>query len=76
MLFQVLFARFKLVFRFYNPYKHQKTPGFVMFSGVIEIEHWLKWVKSRNKGAAKYCSTRNLGKFLRKRDLELLPERL
>ena len=57
-------------FWFYNPYKHEKTPGFVMFSGVIEIQHWLKWVKSRNiKDAAKYCSTRNLGKFSRKRGL-------
>ena len=30
------------MFYFYTPWKHQKTGGFLMFSGGIEVEHWLK----------------------------------
>ena len=25
-----------------TPWKHQKTKGFLMFSGVMEMEHWVK----------------------------------
>ena len=32
------------MFHFYTPWK-QKTSGFLMFSGVIEVEHWLKMGK-------------------------------
>ena len=35
-------THFQPVFHFYAPWKHQKTSGFLMFSGGIEIEHWLK----------------------------------
>ena len=27
---------------FYTPWKHQKTGGFLMFRGGIEVEDWLK----------------------------------
>ena len=30
------------MFNFYNPWKRQKTYGFLMFSGGIEMEHWIK----------------------------------
>ena len=30
------------IFHFYSPWKQQKTGGFLMFSGGIEVEHWLK----------------------------------
>ena len=30
------------MFHFYILWKHQKTSGFLMFSGGIEVEHWLK----------------------------------
>ena len=33
---------FQPIFHFYIPWKHQKTGGFLMFSGGIEVEHWLK----------------------------------
>ena len=32
---------FKTMLHFYTPLKHQKTRGF-LFSGVKEMEHWLK----------------------------------
>ena len=35
-------THFQPVFHLYNPWKHQKTYGFLMFSGRIEVEHWLK----------------------------------
>ena len=34
-------THFKPMFHFYTPWK-QKTGGFLMFSGGIEVEHWLK----------------------------------
>ena len=42
------FINFQPMFHFYNPWKHQKTNGFLMFSGSIEVEHWLKigWLNS------------------------------
>ena len=33
---------FQPMFHFYTPRKHQKTSGFLIFSGGIEVEHWLK----------------------------------
>ena len=27
---------------FYTPWKHQKTGGFLIFTGGIEVERWLK----------------------------------
>ena len=33
---------FKPMFHFCIPWKYQKTGGFLMFSGGIEVEHWLK----------------------------------
>ena len=32
------------MFHFYTPWKHQKTDGFVMFSGGIEVDIGWKWV--------------------------------
>ena len=43
-MFQI-FNPFNPVFHFYNARKRQKTFGFLTFSGGMEIEHWLKWVK-------------------------------
>ena len=34
---------------FYSPKKHQKTFGFLTFSGDIEIEPGLKWVNLRTE---------------------------
>ena len=36
------------MFDFYTPWKHQKTLGFLIFSGVVKVERWLKigWQKS------------------------------
>ena len=33
---------FSPMFHFYTPWKHQKTSSFLIFSGGIEVEHWLK----------------------------------
>ena len=33
---------FQQLFHFYTPWKHQKAYGFLIFSGGIEVEHWLK----------------------------------
>ena len=30
------------LFRFCTPWKYLKTGGFLIFSGGIEVEHWLK----------------------------------
>ena len=30
------------MFRFYTPWKHQKTKSFLTFWGGIEMEHWAK----------------------------------
>ena len=35
-------VHFQPLFYFYTPWKYQKTFGFLMFLGVIEVEHWLK----------------------------------
>ena len=35
-------THFQTMFHFYTPWKHQKTSGFLTFSGSIEVEHWLK----------------------------------
>ena len=35
-------THFQPMFHFYTPRKHQKISGFLMFSGDIEVEHWLK----------------------------------
>ena len=37
-----LLTYFQPIFHFYTPWKHQKASGFRMFSGGIEVEHWLK----------------------------------
>ena len=33
------------MFPFYTPREHQKTKGFLLFSGVIKWEHWPEMVK-------------------------------
>ena len=40
--FGQILTHFRPMFHFYTPWKHQKTGGFLMFSGGIEMEHWLK----------------------------------
>ena len=35
-------THFQPVFHLYTPSKHQETGGFLMFSGGIEVKHWLK----------------------------------
>ena len=35
-------THFQQMFHFYTSWKHQKTGGFLMLSGNIEVEHWLK----------------------------------
>ena len=35
-------THFKPMFHFYISWKHQKTSGFLVFPGRIEVEHWLK----------------------------------
>ena len=35
-------THFQPMFHFYTPRKHQQIAGFLMFSGDIEVEHWLK----------------------------------
>ena len=35
-------THFKSMFHLYISWKHKKISGFLMFSGVIEIEHYLK----------------------------------
>ena len=35
-----------LLISFYTPWKHQKTEGFLMFSGGIETDRGMKWVNS------------------------------
>ena len=37
---QVSLTRFWQIFPFYAPWKHQKTKGFLVFSGGIKLEHW------------------------------------
>ena len=38
-------THFKPMFCFYARLKHQKTYGFLILSGGIEMEHWLKMDK-------------------------------
>ena len=38
---------FSPFFHFYAPWKLQKLKVFLTFSGGIEREHWLEWVKNR-----------------------------
>ena len=35
-------THFQPMFHSYNPWKHKKTGDFLMFSGGIEVECWLK----------------------------------
>ena len=44
--------KFITVISFYTPWKHQKTFGFLMFSGVIEIQQWLEMAYSHLKTKA------------------------
>ena len=43
---------FQPMFPFYSPWKHQKTFGFLLFSGGIKWEHWPSWERSLS-----YCIT-------------------
>ena len=40
---------FNRLFHFSTTWKCKKTFGFLMFSGGMEIEHWVKWVKCSNR---------------------------
>ena len=35
-------THFQPMFHFHTPWKYQKTEGCLIFSGGIEVEHWLK----------------------------------
>ena len=35
-------THFKSMFHIYIPCEHKKSPGFLMFSGGMEMEHWLE----------------------------------
>ena len=37
----ILLTQLQPMFHFYTPRKHQKTSGFLMFSGGTEVQHWL-----------------------------------
>ena len=37
-----LLTHFSPLLHFYTPWKHQETFGFLTFSGVKEMEHWVK----------------------------------
>ena len=37
-----LLTHFRPLLHFYTPWKHQETFGFLTFSGVKEMEHWVK----------------------------------
>ena len=39
-LIRVFLTHFWPMFSFYTPWKHQKTSGFLVFSGGIKWEHW------------------------------------
>ena len=43
----VTLTHFQPMFHFHTPRKHQKTVGFFMFSGVVEVENWLKMGEKR-----------------------------
>ena len=50
------------MFYFYTPWKFQKTLGFLMFSGGIEMKHWLE--KTKPEKTFNNCiHTRALKKF-------------
>ena len=38
----IFLTHFNPMFRFYIPWKHQKTFSFLPFSGDIKMEHWAK----------------------------------
>ena len=40
--FWLALIHFQPMFYFNTPWKYQKTRGFLMFSGGIEVGHWLK----------------------------------
>ena len=42
IVFALFLTHFKPLFHFYTPWKQQKTSGFQMFLGGIEMERWLK----------------------------------
>ena len=44
--YSIKFTHCKPMFQFYTPWKHQKTRGFLMFPGGIEMKYWLKWVNA------------------------------
>ena len=39
---ETFLTHFQPIFYFYNPWKHEKAYGFLMFSGIREVEQWLK----------------------------------
>ena len=41
-VFSCWLTHFHPIFHFYSPWKHEQASSFLMFSGGIEVEHWLK----------------------------------
>ena len=48
ILIILLLTHFRPISSFYTPRKHQKTRGFLMFSGDIERKHWPERFKRNN----------------------------
>ena len=40
LMVSFIFTHFNPMFHFYIPWKHQKTRGFLLFSGSIEMDQW------------------------------------
>ena len=38
----IILTRFQPAFHFYTPSKYQKTGGFLIFTGGIEVEHFVE----------------------------------
>ena len=43
--YDISLTHFMRLVSFYTPWKHQKTKGFLMFSGGLERDRGMKWVK-------------------------------
>ena len=44
-----LLTYFMQLVSFYNPWKHQKTRGFLMFTGGVERDKWKQQIAIRKK---------------------------
>ena len=49
-------THFKPMLQYFTPWKHQKTEGFLTFSGDKEMEHRLIWVGQLLQNTAKHLN--------------------